>query len=68
MKDFKWVVCSNQIKDFPVTVQDNDVAITIWGNNISALKGKTTRRKINPVARHYVKVPMELLKFHKEVF
>jgi hypothetical protein len=40
----------------------------IWGNNISALKGKTTRSKTHPVDRDYVKVPKELLKLHKEVF
>jgi len=68
MKDFKWVIRSNQIKDCPVTVQDVDVAIKIWGKNIAALKGKTTRRKTNPVFRDYVKVPTELLKLHKEVF
>jgi hypothetical protein len=50
-KDFKWVIRSNQIKDCPVTVQDVDVALKIWGKNIAALKGKTTRSKPNPVAR-----------------
>jgi hypothetical protein len=68
MKDFKWVIRSNQIKDFPVTIQDIDVATKIWGKNIAALKGKTTRSKTHPVARDYVKVPKELLKLHKEVF
>jgi hypothetical protein len=68
MKDFKWVIRSNQIKDCPVTIQDIDVARKIWGKNISALKGKTTRSKTHPVARDYVKVPKELLKLHKEVF
>jgi hypothetical protein len=51
-----------------VTVQDIDVALKIWGNNIAALKGKTTRRKTIPVARDYVKVPLELMKLHKQVF
>jgi hypothetical protein len=51
-----------------VTVQDIDVAQKIWGKNIAALKGKTTRSKSIPVARDYVKVPMELMKLHKEVF
>jgi hypothetical protein len=68
MKDFKWVIRSNQIKDCPVTVQDIDVALKIWGNNIAALKGRTTRSKMIPVARDYVKVPLELIKLHKEVF
>jgi hypothetical protein len=68
MKDFKWVIQSNQIKDCLVTIQDIDVALKIWGKNITALTGKTTRRKSIAVARDYVKVPMELMKLHKEVF
>jgi hypothetical protein len=40
MKDFKWATHSNQIKDCPVTVQDVDVAIKIWGKNITVLKGR----------------------------
>jgi hypothetical protein len=58
MKDFKWVIRSNQIKYCPVTVQDIDVALKIWGKNIAALKGKTTQCKTIPVARDYVKVPL----------
>jgi hypothetical protein len=67
MKDFKWVIWSNHIKDCPVKIQYIDVATKIWGKNIAALKGKTTRSKTHPVARDYVKVPNELLKLHKEV-
>jgi hypothetical protein len=62
------VIKSNHIKDFPVAVQYIDVAQKIWGKNIAALKGKTTRSKSIPVARDFVKVPMELMKLHKEVF
>jgi hypothetical protein len=68
MKYFKWVIRSNQIKDCPVTVQDIDVALKIWGKDIAALKGKTTQRKTIPVARDYVKVLLEIMKLHKEVF
>jgi hypothetical protein len=68
MKDFKWVIQSKKIKDCPVTVEYIDVARKIWGKNIAALKGKTTRIKSIPVARDYVKVPMELMKLHREVF
>jgi hypothetical protein len=68
MKDFKWVIRSNQIKDCPVTIQDIDVATKIWGKNIATLKGKKTRSKTHPVARDYVKVTKELLKLHKEIF
>jgi hypothetical protein len=68
MKDFNWVIRSNQIKDCPVTIQDIDVALNIWGRNIAALNGKTTRRNTILVARDYVKVPLELMKLHKDVF
>jgi hypothetical protein len=51
MKDFKWVIWINQIKDCPMTIQDIDVPTKIWGKNIAALKGKTTPSKTHPVAR-----------------
>jgi hypothetical protein len=56
-KDYKWVIQSNQIKDCPVTVQDVDNALKIWGKNITALKGKTTRSKPNPVAMDFCESP-----------
>jgi hypothetical protein len=68
MKDFRWVIWSNQIKECPMTIPYIDAATKIWDKNIAALKGKTTRSKTHPVARDYVKVPKELLKLHKEVF
>jgi hypothetical protein len=51
-----------------VTSQDIDVALNIQGKNIAALKGNTTQRKMIPVTGDYVKVPLELIKLHKEVF
>jgi hypothetical protein len=66
MKDFKWVIRSNQIKDCPVTIQDIDVALNIWGKNIAAFKGKTTQSNMNLVVRDYVKVPKEFLNLHKD--
>ena len=51
-----------------VTVKHVNTTIKIWGKNIMALKGKTTQTKPDPVARDFVKVPVELLKFHKEVY
>jgi hypothetical protein len=40
MKDFKWVIRSNQINDCPVTIQDIDVALKIWGETSPRLKGR----------------------------
>ncbi len=68
MADFKWIVRNNEIKDSPVTLEDINVATSIWGKNISKLKGSTTRSKSIPVKRDYVHVPKELLNLHQEVF
>ena len=51
-----------------MTVEDVDAALKIWGKNIVALKVKSTRIKPNKVAGDSVKIPMGLLKLHKEVF
>ncbi len=67
-KDYKWIIQSNQIKDCPVTVQDVDAANHIWGKNIAALKGKTTRGKPLPVAQDFVKVPKEFMQLNKMVY
>ena len=53
-KDYKWVICSNHIKNCPVKVQDVEVGQKVWGNNTAALKVKTTRRNPNIVARDQV--------------
>jgi hypothetical protein len=45
VKDFRWVVQSNLIKDCTISIEDIDVTLKIWGPDVSALKGKTTRSK-----------------------
>jgi hypothetical protein len=67
-KDIKWIIRRNQMKDSPVTVNHVDTALKIWGKNVAALKGKTTQTKPDPVAMDFVKVSVELLKLHKEVY
>ena len=49
-------------------VEDVDVDLNIWGKNIPELKGNTTQSKPNTVARDSVKIPVDLMKLHKEVF
>ena len=40
IKDLKWVVQSNQLKDCPVSVEDVNVALKIWGPSVALPKGK----------------------------
>ena len=39
-----------------MTVEEFDANLKIWGNNIAALKGKTTWSKPNTVARDSVNI------------
>ena len=47
--DYIWATQSNHIKEFPVTVQDIDVTIAIWGKDIFSLKLNTITKKKIPV-------------------
>jgi hypothetical protein len=60
VKDFKWILQSNQIKDSPVSVVDAEVALKIWGPNIAALKGKTMHSKPEVVVMNIVRIPKEI--------
>ena len=45
VKYFMWIFQRQQVVEFPVNVKDIDIAHTIWGKNIAALKRKTVKRK-----------------------
>ena len=47
------------LKDSPVTTQDVDVALKIWGPSVALLKGKTVLRKPPLVMEDIVEVPKE---------
>jgi hypothetical protein len=63
MRDYKHIVQTNQIKNCPVNLED----ISIFGQDIYAMKGKTTRSKPKIVINDYVEVPQELLDAHEKV-
>ena len=67
-KNFRWAVQSHQIKKCLVTVQNIDDANNIWGVYLDGLERKTTQSKPNIVARDQMKVPIEILKLHRELF
>ena len=52
--DFKAIVRSNTIKNCPVTLEHISTAEQIFGPDIGALKGKTTRRNPQPVVKDYM--------------
>ena len=63
-----WVIKSNQIKDFLVTVHYIDVDHNIRGKIVPSLKLDTTRKNSIPVSGDLVQVPEELVKLHKDIY
>ena len=45
VENFKHILCTNIIKNCPVTIEDVNIAEKIYGPDIGMLKGKTTRQK-----------------------
>ena len=67
VNDFKAIIRMNAIANNPVTTDDINMAEKIFGPDIGAIKGKTTRRKPIPVVDDYVEIPKELLEAQQEV-
>jgi hypothetical protein len=63
--NFKHILCQNIIRNCPVTAEDVNIAEKIFGGDIGALKGKTTRRHPTPVQDDLVEIPPELLEQHQ---
>jgi hypothetical protein len=66
-KDMKAVLKMNSIEDCPVTEQDVDLAIQIYGPDMASLKGKTTRRKPSLDVEDVVSLPAELINAQRDV-
>ena len=67
INDFKAILRMNSINNNPVTTDDIKIAEKIFGPDIGALKGKSTRRKPAPVVDDYIEIPKELFTAQREV-
>ena len=68
MDDFKWALCTNCINDSPVTVNDAIIAERIYGPDIEALTGKTTRKSARAVVvEDLIPIPKHLINMHNNV-
>jgi hypothetical protein len=67
IENFKSLLRMNIIKNFPVTVEDVNIADTIFGPDVSSLKGKSTRCKPNPVRKDLIEIPRELIMKHHNI-
>ena len=67
VKDFKHIVQTNQIKNCPVTTEDINIWKKIYGPDVQALKGKTTRPKPKVAVNDYIEIPKEIVEAHKGI-
>ncbi len=67
IENFKHILRQNIIKNCPVTPEDVNIAEKIFGGDIGAMKGKTTRRRPVPLKDDLVKIPQELLDQHRDL-
>ena len=56
------MITMNAITNNPVTTEGIEQAEHIFGPDIGSLKSKTTIRKPIPIAKDYIKIPIELTK------
>ena len=67
VENFKALLKMNAIKNCPVTTEDVTMAERIFGPDISNLKGKSTRRKVETVREDNIEIPKELIEQHREI-
>jgi hypothetical protein len=67
VESFKRILRQNIIKNCPVTSADVNIAERIFGGDIGALKGKSTRNRPEPVKDDLVDIPPELLEKHQDL-
>ena len=67
VENFKALLKMNVIKNCPVTSEDVTMAERIFGPDISNLKGKSTRRKVETVREDNIEIPKELVEQHREI-
>jgi hypothetical protein len=67
VENFKHILRQNIIKNCPVTADDVNTAEKIFGGDIGALKGKSTRNRPTPVKDDLVEITPEPLEQHQDL-
>ena len=67
LKDFQKMISNNLLHDCPVTVEAINNTETIFGPDMAALKGKTTRPKAPTIRCNLIKVPPSIRLHHNDV-
>ena len=65
--ELKAMLRMNLIKDCEVKTEDVNLAEKVYGPDVGAIKGKSTRVKPTPVTSEIIEIPDELLKLQEEI-
>ena len=61
LREFKSLIKANMLMNCPVTVDDVDRAMDIFGHDVPNLKGKVVRKKPDVVKNEVVHIPRYIL-------
>jgi len=67
VENFKAILRQNIIKNCPVTAADVDIAEKLFGPDIGALKGKSTRPTSPVVKDDLIEIPKEIKELHQDL-
>ena len=67
LADYKGLIAGGLLSNFPVKTEDIQNANTIFGPDVAALKGKTTRPKLPVVQQDMIAIPHVVRKHHNNV-
>jgi len=67
IENLKALIKMIAIKDFPVQMEDVDIAIKIFGPDIGTLKGKSIRHPPNPVRENLIEIPAAIKAEHRDL-
>ena len=68
VKEYKWVIQSNQKNNFQGKLQGIYVANNIWGNSSQDCKVNTNRNKPIHLAGDLVQMPEDMVKLHRYIY
>ena len=67
VEDLQARIRMNLIKNNQVTTDDVNLATKVYGPDVGAIKGKTTRSRPTPVTNNIVEIPDELLDIQQDL-
>ena len=65
--DFRAIVSRGGVPGCDVTLEDEKAAKVIWGRSVLKMKGSTVRKNCKRLVQSIIKVPLELIKLHRDV-